>query len=204
MVDLTNSWAIVLAAGAARRYGASKLLVDIDGAPLIHRTVTLVRRAGFAGVIVVLGFEADLVRSALEPMPVQFVVNEGYVDGMGGSVAIGAAALAERCERAMVFLGDQPVEPEIVRAIVAAQDRSGLPIAAPVFRGARRHPVAFMAELFPELRTLRGHAGARAIIDADPSRVTLVEFRSAVPPDLDVPAEREELLRSLRERDLLD
>jgi CTP:molybdopterin cytidylyltransferase MocA len=73
-----------------------------------------------------------------------------------------------------------------------------------VFRGARRHPVSFMPVLFPELRTLRGHAGARAIIDVDPSRVTLVECDSAVPPDLDVPGERDDLLQSLRERRLLD
>ncbi len=194
--------AIVLAAGASRRYGANKLLAGIHGTPLIRITVALVRRSVANNVIVVTGFESDLVRHAIGPVPVRFADNPDFSSGMGGSVAAGAAMLGSQCEAAVIVLGDQPVEPALIDALVQLQLASGLPIAAPVFRGARRHPVVFAQSIFPELRGLTGHAGARTLIDTEPARVARLELDQPVPPDLDVPGERDALARSLIDRGL--
>jgi molybdenum cofactor cytidylyltransferase len=47
--------AIVLAAGASRRFGAQKLLAELHGKPVIRWTVEHIREAGVNDVIVVLG-----------------------------------------------------------------------------------------------------------------------------------------------------
>ncbi len=195
--------AVVLAAGAARRYGANKLLADIHGFPLIRITVELVRRSAVSDVIVVTGFESDRVRDAIASLPVRFAHNSRFANGMGGSVAVGAAMLEADCEAAVIVLGDQPVEPELIDALLEFQRTSALAIAAPVFRGARRHPVVFHRSLFPDLRELTGHAGARVLIDADPARVARLELDQPVPPDLDVSGERDTLARSLMDRGLV-
>ena len=45
----------------------------------------------------------------------------------------------------------------------------------------------FSSEVFPELRALGGDAGARAVLDARPERVEVVELDVAMPADVDTP-----------------
>jgi len=81
--------AVVLAAGASRRLGQAKQLVKIEGEPLLGRTVRLAAQAGFQPVVVVLGFEAHRMRSALEGFRVIVAVNENWDTGMGSSMRCG-------------------------------------------------------------------------------------------------------------------
>src|SRR5262249_12693246 len=71
--------------------------------------------------------------------------------------------------------------------LLAAQRQSGKAIVAPSYRGTRGTPVLFMAEVFSELRTLGGDAGARDVVTARPERVAIVEFDVAMPADVDTP-----------------
>jgi molybdenum cofactor cytidylyltransferase len=194
--------AIVLAAGAGSRFGANKLVTEVAGRPLVRLSVELVLRSTVCDVIVVIGHETARLREALHEMPVRFVENVAYASGLGGSVAVGAGALNADSSAAVVVLGDQPVEPELIDALFDAQLSSGLPVAVPVYRGARRHPVVFGATMFEELSTLSGHAGARILVDADPSRVVRLDLDRPVPADLDVPGDLGDLTRSLGERGL--
>ena len=65
-VDRTGPVAgIVLAAGTSSRLGLNKLLLELEGEPVLRRTVRRASEAGLDPVIVVLGFEADNARAAL-------------------------------------------------------------------------------------------------------------------------------------------
>ena len=64
--------ALVLAAGAARRFGAAKLLAPFSGAPLIRRTAQGVCAASFAEVLVVTG-DRDLFQLASASTTVVYV-----------------------------------------------------------------------------------------------------------------------------------
>ena len=55
---------LVLAAGAGRRYGGPKALVEYDGQRLVDRAVWTLRAGGADPVLVVLGAAADRVRDA--------------------------------------------------------------------------------------------------------------------------------------------
>ena len=58
--------AVLLAAGEARRMqGINKLLLEIDGVPLVRRSAHMLVRAGIEDIVVVLGHQADRVRAAL-------------------------------------------------------------------------------------------------------------------------------------------
>ena len=81
--------AVILAAGASRRLGQAKQLVTIGGEPLLRRTVRLAAQAGCHPIVVVLGFEADRMRSALAGFRVIVAVNEDWRAGMGSSLRCG-------------------------------------------------------------------------------------------------------------------
>jgi molybdenum cofactor cytidylyltransferase len=181
--------ALVLAAGAARRFGEQKMLAPLDGWPLVRWSVEQVLAAGVDRTLVVLGREADAVRAALTGLPVEFVLNPRFAEGMSTSVRAGVEALGPAAEAALVAPGDQPVPVEVIQRLLRAWRASRLPIVAPSYRGQRGNPVVFAASQFPELRRLEGDRGARGFLERNPGRLLLVPFPHPPPPDVDTPAE---------------
>jgi molybdenum cofactor cytidylyltransferase len=186
--------AIVLAAGASRRFGAQKLLAELHGKPVIRWTVEHVREAGVDDVIVVLGRDRERVRQALEGLDVRFVVNEEYAAGLSASMRTGVQALTADTRAVVIALGDQPtVGCSVVDSLIERYREGGRPIVAPDYRGIRGNPVLFDASLFSELATVRGDFGAREVIVRDPSRVEMVELDCDAPEDVDTEEELEKL-----------
>ena len=186
--------AVVLAAGAASRFGGQKLLAPLGGRPVIRRTVENVLAASLTDILVVLGADAEAVRAALDGLPVRFVLNPDYRDGMSTSLRRGIEALDPAARAALIVLGDQPaVAPEVMRRVVAAQRETGKPIAAPVYGGVQGNPVVFAREVFAELEALRGDRGGREVVRRDPARVALVQVAAGMPRDVDTPEDLEAL-----------
>ncbi|MBM4439741.1 MAG: nucleotidyltransferase family protein [Candidatus Rokubacteria bacterium] len=178
---------LVLAAGLSRRMGRPKLLLPLDGKPLVRWSAEAL--APFVDALFVVTPPADReLRAALAGLPVRFVVNPRPEDGQGTSIAAGAAALPPDTEAVVIALGDQPRMPaHVVAEVLAAFRREGQPIAAPVFAGTQGTPVVFAASMFDELRALAGDEGARVVVRRDPARVARVPIDMPMPPDVDTP-----------------
>jgi molybdenum cofactor cytidylyltransferase len=180
--------AVVLAAGAASRFGSQKLLAPFRGAPLIRRTVENVLASQVSETVVVLGRDGEDVRRALTGLPVRFVINPGFRRGLSTSLRAGVEALEPSTLAAIIVLGDQPgVTPAIIDHVIDEGRRSRLPIVVPEYAGTRGNPAMFDAEVFAELRAIEGDQGARAVITRDPARVATVCFPFDMPADVDTP-----------------
>ncbi len=174
--------------------GRPKLLLDWGGRPVIRRAVEQVTAGGVDQVVVVLGHEGGAIREALSGLSVRFVQNPKPETGQATSIACGVSALAPGTEAALIALGDQPaLPPEVIPRLLQAFRQTGKAIVAPVYRGVQGNPVLFGAAIFPELRTLTGDKGARAVVKKDPARVALIRFDLAMPADLDMPEDYERL-----------
>lgn len=179
--------AVMLAAGLARRMGRQKLLLQLQGKPVVRWSIELIV-SHVEDVVVVTGPEDTAIRQALEGLAVRFAVNPRPQDGQGTSIAAGVAALKPWTTAALIALGDQPRMPTVVvPALLDAFRRSGKAIVAPVYQGVQGTPVLFSSEVFGELRALTGDAGARAVVKVNPERVEAVAFDLAMPPDVDTP-----------------
>ena len=178
---------IVLAAGLARRMGRQKLLLTLRGTPLVRLSVEhLVGHV--EDLVVVTGQDDTAIRHALDGLAVRYARNPRPHEGQGSSIAIGVGALKPWTRAALIALGDQPRLPDgVVEALVAAWQRSGKPIVAPVYQGTQGTPVLFAAEVFAELAQLSGDAGARGVVTARAERVESVRFDVPMPADVDTP-----------------
>jgi molybdenum cofactor cytidylyltransferase len=180
---------IVLAAGAARRFGSQKLLATIDGVPLARQSVEALLGASVDEVVVVVGSDAQAVASSLAGLPVRIVTNAAYAGGMSTSLRAGLEALDRDCRAVVVALGDQPgAGGWVVDRLIERYRAAPAPIIAALYRGGvRGNPVLFDRALFDELRAVTGDEGGRAVVARDPSRVVLVEMEMDMPRDVDTP-----------------
>ncbi|KAB2847612.1 MAG: nucleotidyltransferase family protein [Hyphomicrobiaceae bacterium] len=164
--------AIVLAAGSSIRFGPeNKLLADAGGRPLVARVVAPLLACGLSPVIIVTGHERDQVEAALAGLQVEFVHNARYLDGMGGSVAAGVSAVLAGVAGILITPGDTPnlSKALLERLLSAFAAAAGEKIVFPLTSaGEQRNPVIWPARLLPELATLRGEKGAKAIIGRYP------------------------------------
>jgi CTP:molybdopterin cytidylyltransferase MocA len=169
---------ILLAAGAGRRLGQPKALVDLGGRPLAARGVDLLREGGAAPVIVVTGAAAVNLTGVIT------VHNPHWATGMGSSLAAGLATVPDECEAAVVALVDQPlVGAAAVRRLIAAY-QGGASVVVAAYGGQPRNPVLLGRRHWAEVTALAaGDAGARAFLRARPDLVTLVECGDTGSPD---------------------
>ena len=77
--------AVLLAAGASRRLGRNKLLLEVGGRPVVRRAAAALLGAEVSEVIVVTGHEAEAVRRALGGLDVRLVHNPAFADGQAAS-----------------------------------------------------------------------------------------------------------------------
>ena len=114
--------AVVLAAGAARRFGSPKQLAVLHGEPLVARACGVALAAELHPVAVVLGAHAEQVAAALPRDQVVPLFNPRWNQGLATSLRRGLDYLARHAgdDDFAVLLADQPlIEAEHVRALVA-------------------------------------------------------------------------------------
>ena len=121
------------------------------------------------------------------------MVVENYHYERGQLSSLKAGLPAATASAALVHLADHPmVKPATFEALVAGYGRSGKPIMIARYLGRRGHPVIFGRALFDELLDAPEDQGARAVVNANPSRVAYVDVDDAgVTTDLDTPADLE-------------
>ena len=183
--------ALVLGAGRSSRMGGpNKLLAEINGKPLI-RIVTEQALASHARpVFVVTGHQRDRVEAALAGLPVRFVNNPHFADGLGTSLKAGIAALPADVDGAIVCLGDMPqVDAALIDRLTAAIDPDkGALVAVPVIDGKRGNPVVWSRRFFSDLMAVEGDIGARYLIARHAEAVVEVPVEgTAALTDVDTP-----------------
>lgn len=195
--------AIILAAGAARRWGGGpKALARWRGRSLIAHAVATAAEAGCAPVYRVLGAHRAEIEAAGLGESARTVFNPEWESGLGTSIACAARALlqdsvAGACDGALILLCDQPlVDAALLRALWLEHMRSGHGVVFSDHGEGVSGPPAFVARRYwPQLAELRGEAGARQVARAHPDDVVFVPAPQAR-WDLDTPEDYERLLKT--------
>lgn len=152
----------VLAAGNARRFGADKLMADLDGAPL-----------GLRAAHTLAGMDAVAHFAVCQPKAViaEHYTQAGYVVvenpdvnlGLSGSLHLAVAAAAKTQAHALLIaLADMPfITPSHINALIQACDGE---ILASSDGNQPMPPAIFPRSSWPFLLETTGDAGARQIL----------------------------------------
>ncbi len=156
--------AIVLAAGTSSRMGSPKPLLTVGGRSLLEHVLETVRDAQVDDIVVVLGHEANRIRSQVSFDGARSVVNPAYAEGMSSSIRTGVRAADARSDGFLIVLGDQPfVASATLDTLIARRNDSNARILIPTYKGRRGNPVLLDRSLSEEVQLITGDQGCRAI-----------------------------------------
>jgi molybdenum cofactor cytidylyltransferase len=157
--------AIVLAAGASRRFGSPKQLVCFERQPLVQRVIAGATELAGSAVSVVLGAYAAEIAATLAPGSASIIINRDWQEGIASSIRAAVTRLPGACDGALLLLADQPlVGSHSLNRLAAAWRRQPRSIVASRYGAVTGVPAIFPRWCFTDLASLRGDQGARILL----------------------------------------
>src|SRR5271156_123968 len=173
--------AAILAAGESRRMGSPKALDPFDGLTFVEHLLAATRHPRVGIVRIVLGADAEGIRTELKLGPETIVVNENWRRGQLSSIQAAIRNLPEGATGGLLLCPvDHPlVTLRLVSQLITEFDSSNKSIVLPTHLGRRGHPVIFHSSLYDELLTASPEVGARQVVWAHSDQVVEVETDEA-------------------------
>ena len=182
---------IVLAAGKSTRMrGRNKLLIKIEGKPMIRRVAETALKSKVDEVIVVLGWEAQKIREVLADLPCRFVLNKDYEHGQSSSVKAGLKEIGTTTRALLVLPGDVArIDTHSINAVLDAYNNGKAPIVVAAHKGRLGHPILLSKELFEETMQIDEQTfGLKSVVRRHQAEMRLVETDTEnVLRDVDTP-----------------
>ncbi len=186
--------ALIVAAGMSSRMGDFKPMLTIGAMSIAERVITTFQQAGIRRIVVVTGYQAELLEHHLAGREVVFLRNERYADTqMFDSACIGLRYLKEKCDRVLFTPVDIPL---FTAATVRALLDSKASLACPVCNGEAGHPTLIAADLIDGILSDPGENGLQGALLR--CGVTMEQIPVADPGvlhDADTPDDYQNLLR---------
>jgi molybdenum cofactor cytidylyltransferase len=189
-----NFTGIILAAGASRRMGTPKALLEFRGQTFIDGLT-----GAFAQhcntVVIVVGEHGKAIRTGMRLRDrAVFVENPSPEKGQLASLQCGLRAVPEGASGILFMPVDYPaVRPETIGSLI---ERSGeAAFVVPEYRGRHGHPVLFRPEIAAEFLALPVDSSARHIVHRYRNNTLYLDVADpGIVRDIDDPAAYRELL----------
>ena len=171
--------AVLLAAGRSKRMGRNnKLLLDVDGIPLVRKSAINILNSNVAYMTVVTGFDEKKIVGALSGLNVNFVKNVNFREGLSSSLKAGLTNITPSPSAVIICLADMPkIQPEHLNQLIENFDPSkGFEICIPTNKGKRGNPVLIGSRFFPHIFETSGDFGAKHVMMQHPDKIVEVEI----------------------------
>ena len=170
---------ILLAAGSSSRLGRPKQLIEFQGKKLIKKAIDEAQKSKTDSLVVVLGWNPELIKTGFDSGQTSCVINESWEDGMASSMQSGLRFLLEKeqLDQVILMLVDQPyVESNLLDRLILEKERTRKGIVACAYFETSGVPAIFDQKYFEELLKLKGSDGAKKVILRNKADVFELDF----------------------------
>ena len=171
--------AVLLAAGRSERMGRNnKLLLNVDGIPLVRKSAINILNSNVKFMTVVTGFDENKIVNALSGLNVNFVKNINFREGLSSSLKAGLANITPTPSAVIICLADMPkIQPEHINQLIENFDPlKGWEICIPTNNGKRGNPVLIGSRFFPYIFETSGDFGAKQVMKQHSDKIVEVEI----------------------------
>jgi molybdenum cofactor cytidylyltransferase len=194
---VTSIGIVILAGGQSSRLGRPKQLLQLNGMTLLEKVATEALGMKNIPVLIVLGANAEEIKSGFHVQGNEWVVNEHWQEGMAASLRTGIESMQQhhpQVDGILFLVCDQPhLETNLLGSLVALQQEMDLPVAASSYGGRLGTPALFHQSVFSRLLSLQGDTGARKLLESMQGEVAVMPFDKGI-EDIDTPQDYERLL----------
>ena len=156
--------AIILAAGRSAHMEELKPMLRMGQTTMIQREIDTIRQAGISPIVVVTGYQADVLERHISHRGAVCIRNKRYeTSQMYGSICMGLRHIQKKADRVLLFPADVPM---ITVNTIEKMAQAPGSMAVPVCQGKKGHPVMLSKEVFGHILTYRGGKGLRGAMDA--------------------------------------
>ena len=163
----TNIEILIMAAGASRRLGQPKQLINYHGKSLIRRIAQETIKAKIGQITVVTGHNHEAIEKEISDLNVNIFYNEEWEEGLGASIRNGLKHILDKepeTNAVLLTMVDQPfVDAEHLMKLANAYDPSRPMIIASAYSSTFGVPVLFDSQYFEEMMQLKGDEGGKKI-----------------------------------------
>jgi molybdenum cofactor cytidylyltransferase len=169
--------AILLAAGLSKRMGGeNKLTKEIEGIPLIKRSVKNIIASAVDELIIVLGYQKEIIEKLIDKNEkIKFIFNKNFESGIASSIKTGLNHLSENTKAFFICLGDMPmVNQKTYNKLI--EYKNNKEIIVPTYKGKQGNPVLFPKSMKKKLiMTIQGDFGAKKILELNKNKLLNLE-----------------------------
>jgi molybdenum cofactor cytidylyltransferase len=190
---------VVPAAGASRRMGRPKALLELAGKTFLERVVAALREGGCERILVIVAEGDEAVEEEARRTGADVRVNPKPGDGPITSLRIALAEVDAVSDGVAYLPLDYPlVSSAVVSELIDEASSSGAGLTLPRHGLKRGHPALFGRSLFSELADPGLKGGARIVVHRHLETASIIDWPDAtVVTDVDTPEAYEAVRASL-------
>jgi len=133
---------IILASGLSRRMNTEKLLLTVEGMPVVERVIRASTLSRLDHVILV--YQKGEIKELGKKYNIETVCNHSAIEGQSAAIKEGIRASSPESDAFMFLVGDQPfLDIHTINTLIDTFMQDEAPIVVPVYNGKRGNPVIF-------------------------------------------------------------
>jgi len=165
--EKTKIHVLIMAAGASRRLGQPKQLLEYKGETLIRKISNEAIKANVGEITVVTGHDHEKIGKEISDLEVNIFYNKEWEEGLGASIRNGLKHVLEtnpHTNAILLSMVDQPfVNTSHLKKLTAAYDPARPMIIASAYSSTFGVPILIDSFYFEELKKLKGDEGGKKI-----------------------------------------
>jgi CTP:molybdopterin cytidylyltransferase MocA len=192
---------LIIAAGYSSRMGRFKPLLKIGNETAIERIINTLKASGLDKILVVTGYNHELLEPLLQKNNVESAYNKDYPKGMFTSITTGISeainGYGETLRGFLLWPVDCPlIPPRVVKTMLEASEKNQESFIVPCYKGKKGHPLFIPKAYFQAILEHNGEEGLKGVTRPyEGDMIRLETNEEAVVLDMDTPESYEEILR---------
>lgn len=170
---------IIMACGFSKRMNRNKLMLNIDGEPIIEKVIKAAKNSNIDKILLI--YREKEIKELGIKYGVETVFNSKAQCGQSESMKLGIIHSPIETNGFMFFVGDQPfIDSNTINTLIESYKEEDCLIVVPRYNGKNGNPTIFSVKLKEKLLMINGDEGGKSVIKNNIKNVKYVNINNSM------------------------